>query len=421
MQVVIVAAGSRGDVQPYVGLANAFAHAGHAVRFAVPDSFVPWVTQVAPAVEISPIEMDFDRIMAEQMGQNVMNSGRNPLKLLANMRDLAAQQAGQSLDAAIAATQGADVAVFHAPVAILGGSIARYCGVPDVTASPVPLLPTTRHPSVLSPVQNNLGSWLNRISSQALNRLVWWLFGPSVNSINQRLGLPQQSYVQYAQQLKATPYLVGVSPAVYPRPDDWLPNAHLTGYWFLDEAAWQAPQHLIDFIEAGPAPVYIGFGSMTGYDASETTGIVLDALAETGHRAIMLRGWGGLQPGDVTDNICVIDEAPHAWLFPRMRGIVHHGGAGTTAASLRAGRPTQVVSYIADQPFWGQQVFWAGVGPQPIPRQKLTVARLAAGIDRLMYDEPMQQRADQLGQRIRQEDGAANAVRFVEHYVAGLG
>jgi len=140
---------------------------------------------------------------------------------------------------------------------------------------------------------------------------------------------------------------------------------------------------------------------------------VIEALQQTGQRGLLASGWGGLQATELPDTIYQIDAAPHDWLFPQVAAVVHHGGAGTTAAGLRAGKPTVICPFIADQPFWGKVVYARGVGPQPIPQKKLTVEGLAVAIATAVNDVPMQQCAAKLGAQIRAEDGIACAVNLI--------
>jgi UDP:flavonoid glycosyltransferase YjiC (YdhE family) len=201
---------------------------------------------------------------------------------------------------------------------------------------------------------------------------------------------------------------------VISKPSDWH-NTHVTGYWFLDAAPdWTPPSDLVDFLQAGSPPVYIGFGSMGNRNPEETADLVLQALAKTGQRAIMLSGWSGMRKENLPDSAYLIDSIPHSWLFPRVAAVVHHGGAGTTAAGLRAGVPTVIIPFFGDQGFWGQQVADLGVGTEPIPRKQLTAQRLAQAIQTAVTDQMMRQRAAALGAKIREEDGIASAVAVIQ-------
>jgi sterol 3beta-glucosyltransferase len=202
---------------------------------------------------------------------------------------------------------------------------------------------------------------------------------------------------------------------VFPTPEDWPTSVHNTGYWFLDEpGGWQPPKGLLDFLEGGPAPVYVGFGSVGDpQQAAATTRLVAAALQQAGQRGVLATGWQGMaQMDDLPEGIYMLESAPHSWLFPRMAAVVHHGGAGTTAAGLRAGVPSVVVPFSNDQFAWGQRVFELGVGAPPIPRKKLTAEKLARAIE-FALGENLKNAAGELGVKIRSENGAQAAAEVV--------
>jgi sterol 3beta-glucosyltransferase len=214
------------------------------------------------------------------------------------------------------------------------------------------------------------------------------------------------------------PLLYCYSPSIVPAASDWNNCNHVTGCWFLDrEAEWQPPCELVDFLQAGPAPVYVGFGSMYSANPEVVTGMVLQALARAKQRGILQTSWGGLSNADLPDDVFAVDSIPHDWLFPQMAAVVHHGGSGTTAAGLRAGMPTVIIPFFADQPFWGARVFELGAGPAPIPKKRLTLERLADAIRAATCDEVIRARASALGERIRVEDGVTEAVEVLQRYL----
>jgi sterol 3beta-glucosyltransferase len=180
---------------------------------------------------------------------------------------------------------------------------------------------------------------------------------------------------------------------------------------------YQPEKALLEFLSNGPPPVYIGFGSMVDHEREEITQIVNHALRETNQRGILLGGWSGLGSGDLPDFILQIKEVPHDWLFPKMAAVVHHGGAGTTAAGLRAGVPSVIVPTFGDQFFWGWRVHELGVGPKPIPRNKLTVTNLTNAIQRSIYNDDIKNKASVIGQQIRAENGVERAVSMIEGFV----
>ncbi|MEL6263944.1 MAG: glycosyltransferase, partial [Cyanobacteria bacterium J06626_6] len=202
---------------------------------------------------------------------------------------------------------------------------------------------------------------------------------------------------------------------VAPEPTDWPENVIASGYWFLDQqTAWEPPADLKAFLDSGDAPVYVGFGSMAGRDPERLTRIVIGALQQAKVRGILATGWGGLSAEDLPKTIFKLEQAPHDWLFPQMAAVVHHGGAGTTAAGLRAGCPTVICPFFGDQPFWGQRVRELGVGSGPIPQKQLTVEKLAAAIQTVTTNSTAQQKAKALGEKLRQEDGIARAIALID-------
>jgi UDP:flavonoid glycosyltransferase YjiC (YdhE family) len=234
----------------------------------------------------------------------------------------------------------------------------------------------------------------------------------------QTLGLPPYSFGGPLSRWKRRrpPYFYGFSPTVVPRAREWGAEVHVTGYWFREtNADWRPPADLADFLDAGPPPVFVGFGSMTGRDSQATTELVVSALARCRRRGVLLGGWGGLGAGALPDDVFRLDAAPFEWLFPRMSVVVHHGGAGTTAAGLRAGVPNVVVPFFGDQHFWGWRIQKLGAGPKPIPHSRLSADRLARALRRSLGDDEMRSRAARVGERIRREDGVAAAVEAICH------
>ena len=179
-------------------------------------------------------------------------------------------------------------------------------------------------------------------------------------------------------------------------------------------AGAQVVEHVRREIEAGPPPAYVGFGSMSSEDPDQTTRLILEALALSGQRGIVQAGWGAVSSALLPPSVYVLESAPFSWLFPRVAAVVHHGGAGTTAAALRSGVPAVVVPFFGDQPFWGSRVASLGVSPPPIPRRRLTAERLAQAIQSALTDTVMRQQAAALGERIRGENGVARAVEVIE-------
>ena len=214
------------------------------------------------------------------------------------------------------------------------------------------------------------------------------------------------------------PYTYLFSPGLVPKPADWGPEINVAGFVYLDLAdTFQPPASLVKFLDAGPPPVYIGFGSIVVDDPNKFTALIFEAVKKAGVRALVSKGWGGLGDDVVPENVYMLENTPHDWLFSRVSAVIHHGGAGTTAAGLRAGKPTIIVPFFGDQPFWGDMVANAGAGyHKPIPYKRLSAEELAIGIDECLKPAA-REAAEEIAKRIEKEgDAGRNAVKsFLRH------
>jgi len=215
------------------------------------------------------------------------------------------------------------------------------------------------------------------------------------------------------------PNIHAISPHVLSRPKDWPSIYTMSGYILEEqEEQWAPSAALQEFLATGEPPVYVGFGSMSGSNPERLTNMVIDALTQANVRGILATGWGGLKAMDLPEHILKIEKAPHAWLFHQMAAVVHHGGAGTTAAGLRAGRPTVICPFFGDQPFWGDQVVRLGVGLKVSSQKRLKAEELADAICKVTTDIEIQEAATVLGKKIQSEDGVLNAINTIEDIMA---
>ncbi len=416
MHLAIIALGSRGDVQPYIALGRGLREAGHDVRLVTHQNFEELVT--SHGLEFWPARGNVQDVAESEEMKQLLEKGN----FIAITRYTAQQAEGAAVHWAkdgLAACQGVDLIIAGLGGLFIGIALAEKLGIPILQAYLVPFSPTMDFPGPLLP-QNlaHLGGAFNRLSYRLIRQLMWMGFRSADSRSRQKvLGLPPAPFAGPYDSVhtKGLPVLYGFSPSVIPAPSDWTKDAHVTGFWFLDSAEnWAPPSDLVNFLQAGPPPLYIGFGSMSNRKPEETADLVLQALSNTGQRAVLLSGWGGLHKANLPDSVFMIDSVPHAWLFPRVAAVVHHGGAGTTAAGLRAGVPSIVIPFFADQPFWGHTVSKLGVGPVPIPRKKLTVERLTHAIQETVSNQNMRRRAADLGGRIQSEDGIGRAVEIIQ-------
>ncbi|MFZ5809278.1 MAG: glycosyltransferase [Chloroflexota bacterium] len=402
MHITILALGSRGDIQPYATLGNRLKSAGHQVRFITFESFTSLI--VENKLDFYPIQGNAQALVA--------NAGADMLGLMRSFgslaegyaRDLSAPQLGET-----------DLIINQLPAGLYGFDLAEKYDVPMAQAAVIPLARTKTFPLMGFPKLPLPG--YNKATYYLGEQMAWQMFRTVINRWRkQTLNLSPLPIGGYFEQLgtRQIPIVNGFSQYVVPRPADWNEHIHITGYWFPEDTHWQPPSDLSAFIEAGKPPVFIGFGSMPIKDPQRTTNIILESLKQTGQRGVLHMGWGGLGNQSLTDNVFKIDYAPYDWLFPRMAMVIHHGGSGTTAFGLRSGLPSCVVSFVFDQHYWGERIVELGVGPKPIRYKKLTAERLQEAIHIGLGNSQIQQKAAELGQKIRAENGIENALSIFE-------
>lgn len=399
MRVLLVAAGTMGDVAPYTGLAPRLAEAGHEVAIAAYPRFAELVRSCGAEFR----EIPGDPAVRGEWTQAENSAGA--------ARGAAGK--GLELGEAIlsAAKQGADVLLLSM-AAQPGVHVAESLGIPSLGVFLQPLFPTTEHPPSFLGAARSLGAWGNRAAARAVLGVMGRLMTRTTMELRARLGLPTRTRAELAGQHAEWPVLHGYSPSVLPRPADWRPGLDVCGYfWPAPRPDWTPPSELTDFLAAGPPPVFVGFGSRKIEDASRIATLVTEALRLAGVRGVIQAGWAGLAAA--TEHTITVGEAPHEWLFPRMSAVVHHSGAGTTAAGLRAGVPTVGVPILGDQPFWAGRVATLGAGPAPVPYRKLSARRLAEAITAAVSTPSYRERAQELSRRIATEDGAGAVVAAI--------
>lgn len=419
MHITIIALGSRGDVQPCVALGEGLRQAGHDVRLASYAVFEALAQE--HGLDFATIAGDVRQALDSQSGQKWLESGRSMLKFILGMRNLSTFDGlRRTLDDCVEACRGTN-AILYSPLGAAGYHVAEKMGVPSIY---VPLQPASRSrmaPSIFAPVLP-LGGLYNWSTTIFTEQILWQTARVPFNRWRREtLGLPALPLSGPFGRLyrDRQPFIYGYSEQVCPRPADWPAWHHITGYWFLQrKPGWSPPASLEAFLAEGPKPVCIGFGSMSGALTRQLAKLAVEATTASEVRSVLLGGWSAADDTDLPKDVIALDSAPHDWLFPRMAAVVHHGGAGTTAAGLRAGVPSILVPFFGDQPFWARRVYALGVGPKPVMRSRLTVERLSQALSEATTDEAMRDRACDLGERIRAEDGVANAVGLIDRYLS---
>ncbi|HZG89658.1 MAG TPA: glycosyltransferase [Pseudonocardia sp.] len=393
MRILLLTAGSRGDVDPFVALARRAQRAGHEVRLGVTREFVADVR--AADVDVAELDGDYAALVAAQ--------GVSPLAAMRSYRTtIAPMLAGILRSAARAAVEHRPDVVVHHPKVLSAPLAAARLDVPCVLGEIVPVVTPTGEFAAAGVTTLDLGP-LNPLTYR-LSAAAAAMFAGPLREIRAELGLPRRGGLPGPARS-----LVPVSPALLPRPSDWPATTVITGAWQAGPAPAPAPVdvELDEFLAAGPV-VYAGFGSMAAGDPVARGRAVVVAARAAGLRILVCTGWGGLAvPDDVHGaDVLVRRAVAHAAVLPRCVAAVHHGGAGTVHAVVRAGLPSVVVPFLADQPFWGALLHRRGLAARPVPARRCTAARLGAALAEL----PERSAVRAVGERIAAEDGCGAAL-----------
>jgi len=417
MRIALAAFGSRGDFQPMAALAGALAARGHDVRLIGLAEYAPLVA--GRGVDFRAVSGDHQAIFQGDAGRRMFASGRHPVRMIRAVTEITRAWLPRWAPEIRDHAAGVELLIGEFTSFVLMASLAELWGLPCVR---VLLQPVRRSAFLPSPMVGGLTGglprWLNLLSHDFADQILWQPSRRLVNRIRHEIyGLPPWPLLGPAAGFERArvPVLMAYSEALVPRPSDWGSEVLCTGFWFLDRVPdWQPPTALVRFLDAGPPPVYLGFGSMGLADPTATAALLVAAVRIVGCRAIIATGWAGLAPAELPPEIHAIDAIPHDWLFRRMAAIVHHGGAGTAAAAVRAGVPSIVVPFMADQPYWAGRLRDLGVAPPAIAHDRLTAPALAAALRIALDDAAMRARAAALGARIRAEDSLGAAVARIE-------
>lgn len=422
LKVVMLVVGTRGDVQPFLAVAKKLQEFGHRVRLATHANFRNFVK--SNGIDFFPLGGD-PRVLAGYMARNKGLLSSSPGDISIQRKQLKA-----IIESLLPACTEPDTdtaepfraqAIIANPPAYGHTHVAEALGVPLHIFFTMPWTPTYEFPHPLARVPQSAGYWLSYI---IVDLVVWWTIRGYINNFRKKkLKLAPIAYFSmYYGSISHLPTGYMWSPHVVPKPNDWGPQVDVVGYCFLNLGSkYQPAKDFVQWIQRGSKPIYIGFGSMPLEDSKKTTDVVLEALKNTGQRGIIDRGWGdlGTYP-DIPDNVYLLQDCPHDWLFPQCSAVVHHGGAGTTATGLRAGCPTTIVPFFGDQIFWGDRIHKKGLGPAPIPISLLTVDILSDAI-RFMLQHEVKSRAVELAKLLENEDGVSAAVdAFHRHLPAEM-
>ena len=419
--VILLTTGTRGDLQPYMALALALQETGIPVRLASDPAFGKWAAQYN--LPFVPVQGNPSALMVRPGSHSALTYDGNLLRSLAaslHYVQTARPIFRQMLHSAWTACQGARAVVVGLPT-LWGTFIAEALGVPCINALMQPISRTSAFQCSLLPI--HLPNWapLNRFSYFLIEQAIWqpWRTLMSLWMRNE-LHLPPASLKNPATKLyeKGAKVLYAISSRIVARPKDWPVNHRMTGFWFLDPAPdWHPPEGLVDFLAAGKPPIYIGFGSAGPGRQRVAVKAITQVLEQTAIRAVIQLPQAIFPPTMDSRRVYFVGDIPHVWLFSRSAGAVHQGGAGTTAAALRAGIPSLVVPLAVDQFFWANRLQSLHAGTAPIPQRSLDGGKLIGGLRKLVDDPALAENARRLSATLQKEGGARQAAALIKNYL----
>ncbi len=407
--------GTQGDVQPYLALAVAMKARGYSVVLGSSDDFESLITSygiefhsLGSSIQDFVTQSQFDQAMSKNFLANAPALLRQGQKIV----DRAARAAWDMC-------QGADVILFHMNTSF-AVDIAEALDVPAIVVALQPLNATSEFPLCVH-YTPTFGRAINKLTYTTMTVQQIYYNLPRNKLRRELMNLEPRKKGGFFKDTDGRPLWVlnAFSELVSPRPSDWPDTSIVTGYWLLpDRSGWEPDEKFKAYLAAGRKPIYVGFGSMP-FGADRNTEILREAMRLWDGRVVVARGWGGINHReDFPDSVYVIERAPHDQLFKHVRGVVHHGGAGTTAAGLHLGLPTFVVPQTVDQPYWGRRVYELGCGPKPVRRRKLTGALLAEALGELESNVGYARNAEAVGEKLRAEDGTGNAISVIERVMS---
>jgi sterol 3beta-glucosyltransferase len=404
MKIALLTLGTRGDVQPFAVLGKALQESGHDVTLSTAKNFSSFVESYG--LPFVPVNADFQAILNSEEGKKMMS---NPLSARKHLHRLIYPMMQDAMKTFYQVSTDKDCVLFH--VKAMADYFADKCEGKFIRTNVVPAIEPTRE--FINPVFSswNLPAVLNRMSYK-LTDLGMKMMQTPLNTFRRQIGLTEKF------QKKNFPSIYGISPHFLDQPQDYPSGAHFTGFW-TERSSEELDKEITDFLSAGDPPLLFTLGSMPFESKLNLSGSIQKLTSELNTRTIVVQGWGLNQTEGLQNNgqIKVIRSAPYDKLMPHIKAAIHHGGIGTIAACLTAGKPflTCPVLYpLGDQHFWGMVAFKKGVGLKPLPLKKMTEENLIRAARKLLNDEQLYINSEHLRIKIAQEDGVGNAIEIIE-------
>jgi sterol 3beta-glucosyltransferase len=407
MRLVVATYGTEGDTRPFAALCRGLMDAGHEARLLADAATLGSARMLG--VPAAALAGDIRGTFKDCAIAGAVAKGGGLHETTRALAKIANENTESWLRATIEAGEGCDAILAAGLAGFVGLSAAEFLGVKCIGSGTIPITPTSAFASpFLSP--RWVPRLLHRASHSFVNAMLWKAFRDETNAARTIFRLSPRKAVW-----TGIPMIYGVSPNLLPPPADWPANARLCGQWVVPSPAWTPPQSLAEFLAAGESPVYVGFGSMTGFDNAQ----MLDALvrAMNGRRTLFHSGWSGIDPKALPDNFFAIGDTPHDWLFPRVAAVIHHGGSGTSHSAAHAGVPSIVTPFAGDQFFWAERLRLAGVAPAAVDGRRPKTEAFASALD-FAAAARVRNRARALGEKMRAENGIVDAVTTIERIVA---
>lgn len=403
--ITILCSGSRGDIQPYIALAQQLMHLNKSVRIVAGKSYETFITGYG--IDFYPLSMDYQSSEIDPKLIQEAQSSDNPLKMLMTFNKMKKYVVGLTGEM-FNACKESELIIYH-PGCSIGYFAGEILGIPSVLATPFPMHKTKE---ILSIIAYGKTKMPKPISYSLLQGLLWMAGKTGVISfLKKEFGnLPDKFGNPFERVDAHHPVIVSCSNYVFPRPKDWNCEIYQSGYWFVEEDNYQPSQRITEFLSHDDKPIYIGFGSVFDYrHKTETIKIIVETLKQTNQRGI-ISGMGELD--HPYENILAVHDIPHRWLFNQVSLVCHHGGAGTTAAGFRAGIPSVIIPFSNDQFAWAHRAYDLGVGAYPVYRKKLSVDKLVEAINYALR-QPIIDNSKLLAQHIESENGAKDCAQVI--------
>ncbi|MFA6915483.1 MAG: glycosyltransferase [Parachlamydiales bacterium] len=416
MKICILCIGSHGDIRPYVALANGLKANGHDV----------WIASHQKAQSLcQKYNLDFklvDGDLTEAIHSEETQEKLKSIFVLPQITQLFRNVLKIQLPMSLEAAANADLLIYS-PVAFAGPHLAEYLKIPTICMHVLPEIRTKCHSSYLFPRQKSYTGLKHYLGHFVSEQFLWQPIRAPINKWRKKqLGMRKMHFLGFRNDKirQEIPEIVAFSPSLIPRPIDWPSKIEMTNFCLLREGEnWTPPKDLENFLDNDQPTIYVGFGSLTEACEKSTVKKIIDALIKKNIRAVVHGKLRGLKELELPASIFPLDYAPHDWLFPRVKAVIHHGGIGTTAAGLYAGKPTWIIPFVWDQFYWGQKIFDLGIGPKPIPVYNIDTAPLMLNLDDLLSQSTYQQNASKFRTQLQSEpDGVQMTINSINNILA---